>query len=270
MPSLSVIIYQTELEQKLDKRGVVLLSVVLIIIFFSVAALAITTYIIESTRLNLTNIDQQKAIYAAQAGVMYAMVDYINNGSITEVSDVSVATDTSFSIGGSGMFFLADCSNPTIIAGRKLKDVNMTNLNSTNAVTITHMQVSWTPDGGENLISIDLGRATVEWSGTAQSGTNIDMLDYTIGAGVTENDVWLDWETGTNIVPMIVSAILTFSDGSTVEILLLNAGHGSDNAIVITSTGETATTFTCKRTLKAAYDIGTNEIVSWEESEDHL
>ncbi len=254
----------------MNSQGVALLSVVLIIVFFGIAALAITTYITEALRLNVANIEQEKAIYAAQAGIMHAIVDYVNNGSITEVSDVSLDTNLSFSIGGAGMFFLADCSSPRIIANRKLKDITMTNLNSADSVTITHMQVSWTPDAGENLISIDLGRGTVEWSGTAQSGTNIDMTDYTIAAGTTENDVWLDWETGSDITSMTISAILTFSDGSTVEIMLLNAGSGSDNAIIITSTGEATASYTCQRTLKAGYDVGTSEIISWEESEDHL
>ena len=146
----------------------------------------------------------------------------------------------------------------------------MTNLNSVDSVTITHMQVSWTPDGGENLTGIDLGRAAAEWTGTASSGTNIDMTDYTIGPGVTENDVWLDWEVGTDITTMTISAVLTFSDSSTLEIVLLNAGQGSSNAIVITSTGKAATPDTWQRTLKASYDIGTSEIVSWEESQEHL
>jgi len=259
-----------EFEEKLNNKGIVLLSVILIIVFFSVAAIGITTYIVEALKLNVAHINQEKAFYAAQAGVMHAIVDYVNNGSITAVTDTQIATDTYFSIGGSGMFFLADASNPTIIASRKLKDVSMTNLNSTSAVTITHMQVSWTPDGGENLISIDLGRATVEWSGTAPSGTNIDMADYTIGAGVTENDVWLDWETGSDITAKTISAILTFSDGSTVEIILLNAGMASNQEIVITSTGKFTGTYTHERTLKASYDIGTSEITSWEESQEHL
>jgi len=254
----------------MNNKGIALIAVIFIIVLLAIVALGIVTYITEILNYNIAFVDQEKALYAAQAGVMSAIVDYVNNGSITAETDVNVTGNLYYSTGGSGMFFLADSSSPTIIAGRKLKDVSMTNLNSVDDVTITHMEVSWTPDGGENLISIDLGRATVEWTGTAPSGTNIDMIDFTIPAGTTENDVWLDWDVGSDITSMTISAILTFSDGSTVEILLLDAGMASDNAITITSTGRVVGTKTWRRTLKVGYDIGTSEIVSWEESQDHL
>ena len=252
------------------KRSIVLIEVIIIIVLLAIVVLGIATYISEALNFNVTSINQQKAIYAAQAGVMKAIVDYETNGSITAAVDAQIADNLYYSIGGAGMFFLADCSSPSIVAGRKLKNINMTNLSSTDAVTITHMQVSWTPDGGENLTEIDLGRATAEWSGSASSGTNLDMTDYTIGAGVTENDVWLDWEVGSDISAMTISAVLTFSDASTLEIVLLEAGQGSSNAIVITSTGKVVSPYTWRRTLKAGYDVGTSGIISWEESQDHI
>lgn len=245
----------------------------LVLILMVVAgALIVTTtlFLVNMLDLNITRINQTKALEAAAAGVFAAVVDYENNTSIAEVSNVSLGDNIYYSIGGSGMFFLADCSSPRIIADRKLKDVTMTNVNSADAVTITHLQVSWTPDSGENLIAIDLGRGTVEWSGSVPSGTNVDMTDYTIGAGVTENDVWLDWETGSHISSMAITGILTFSDGSTVEITFLNSGSAGNNALVITSTGKVTSNDTWLRTIKAGYDVGTGEIVSWQESSEHL
>jgi len=254
----------------MNKRGIVLIGVIIIIVLLGIIALGIITYITEGLRFNIASVEQQKALYAAQAGIMKAIVDYRDDSSITEGTDTEIADNLYYSIGGAGMFFLADCSSPRIIADRKLKDITMTNVSSADDLTITHMQLSWTPDGGENLTSIDLGRSTVEWTGTAQSGTNIDMADFTIPAGQTENDVWLDWETGSDITSMTISAVLTFGDGSTLEIMLLNAGQGSSNAIVITSTGKAVATDTWRRTIKASYDVGTSEIISWEESQDHL
>ncbi|MBU2251760.1 MAG: hypothetical protein KKH25_05835, partial [Candidatus Omnitrophica bacterium] len=213
--------------------------------------------------------NQQTALYAAQAGVMAAVADYKNDGLVTAQTDTQIAANTYYSFGGSGMFFIADCSSPSIVADRKIKNISMTNVGATD-LTITHMQVSWTPNNGENLINIDLGRATSEWSGTAPSGTNIDMIDYTIPAGTTENDVWLDWSVGSSISSKTISVVVTFSDGSTVEIMLLDAGLGSANAMMITSTGKVVAPDTYRRTLKAAYDVGTSEIISWEESQEHL
>lgn len=255
----------------MNKKSILLMEVVMIIVLLSFVALGISAYLFNALGLDVSNANQDKALYAAQAGVMSAIVDYVNNGSITAETDIELEPGVFYSTGGAGMFFLADASNPSVIANRKLKNIHMTNLSSTDDITITHMEVSWIPDGGENLISIDLGRATAEWTGTAQSGTNIDMTDYTIPAGVTENDVWLDWEVGSDITSMTISVILTFSDGSKLEIVLLDEGLGAASAIVITSTGKVVEmSDTWKRTLKAAYDTGTSEIISWEESEDHL
>jgi len=253
-----------------NNKAVTLIGVIIMIVFLSIVALGIVVYISEGLKFNTARINQEKALYAAQAGIMKAVVDYVNNGSMSAETDTQITDNIYYSIGGAGMFFLADCSNPMIVAVRKLINITMTNVNAVEDVTITHMQVSWTPDGAENLISIDLGRGVAEWSGTAQSGTNVDMIDYTIGAGTTENDVWLDWELGSDITSMTITAVLTMSDGSTVEIMLLDEGLGSSNAVVITSTGKVVTSDTWKRTLKANYDVGTSKIISWEESQGHL
>ncbi|MCF7908238.1 MAG: hypothetical protein K9L86_05165 [Candidatus Omnitrophica bacterium] len=250
-------------------KSFALIAVIIIVVLMAIVALGIVVYISQALEYNIASIDQQKAFYAAQAGVMAAVADYEADGLVSAQADIAIDPNTYYSFGGSGMFFIADSSTTNIIANRKLKNVSMTNV-SGGDLTITHVQVSWTPDAGENLISIDLGRATAEWTGTAQSGTNIDMADFTIPAGTTENDVWLDWEIGSDITPMTITAVITFSDGSTVEVMLLNSGLTSDNVMNITSTGKIVTNYTWRRTLKAAYDIGTSKIVSWEESQDHI
>ncbi len=254
----------------MNRKGQILIPILMLVIISVIIVSGIVMFTSQLVRLNMARGYLAKAVYAAQAGVYKAIVDYRNDGTITAETDTEIADNLYYTIDGSGMFFLADCSNPSIIAGRKLKDVSMTNVNSADDVTITHMQVSWTPDGGENLISIDLGRATVEWSGTAQSGTNIDITDYTIPADTTENDVWLDWEVGSDITSMTVTAVLTFSDFTTTEITLLDNGLGSNNAMIITSTGKVTARDTWNRTIHAGYDVGTDEIISWKESASHL
>jgi len=176
----------------MNNKGIMLIGVIIIIVALSIVALGIVVFLGENLRLDTARINQARAFYAAQAGVMKAIVTYRNSGSLSAETNTQLFGNTYYSIGGSGMFFIANCSNPTIIASRKIKNISMTNVSSTQSLTITHMQVSWAPDGGETLTSIDLGRGTTEWTGTATSGTNIDMTDYTIGPGVTENDVWLD------------------------------------------------------------------------------
>ncbi len=251
-------------------RAQILIPVIMLIIIAVILISGIVIFLSQMINLNLARSELTKAVYAAQAGAYKAIVDYKNTGSITAETDTQIADNTYYSIGGAGMFFLTDCSNPRINANRKLIDITMANVNSIDSITITHMQVSWAPDGGENLISIDLGRGTSEWSGIAQSGTNIDMADYTIPAGTTENDVWLDWEVGTDITNMTITAVLTFSDASTLEITLLDEGLGASKAIVITSTGKITARKTWRRTIKAGYDTGTDEIISWNEATGHL
>ncbi|NQT94990.1 MAG: hypothetical protein HQ572_00925 [Candidatus Omnitrophica bacterium] len=254
-------------------KGQVLIITIILILVTGIIISSVAFFLNQVINLNLARMHQAKAVYAAQAGIYKAVVDYVNTGSITAETDTQIATNIFYSIGGAGMFFLPDCSNPSIIADRRIKNISMTNVSTTD-ITITHVQVSWTPDGGENLTAIDFGRATVEWSGTAQSGTNIDTIDFTLAAGVTENDVWFDWEPGTKILggaePWTITAVYTLSDGSTVTFTMLENGQGTDNAIVITSTGKVIARETWKRTIKAGYDVSTSEITSWRESTAHL
>ena len=78
-----------------------------------VILIAIATILITSTSFFLSEILSQhraednkvKSIYAARAGIMAAIVDYENNGSITEVTDVQISGNIYYSLGGSGMFF---------------------------------------------------------------------------------------------------------------------------------------------------------------------
>ena len=254
----------------MSNRGQILIPTVILIIVVTIIISGVIMFLSEMTRLTLARAHLTKAVYAAQAGVYAAIVDYTNNGFITAETDTEIADNLYYSISGSSMFFLTDCSNPSIIASRKLKNISMTNVNSVDSLTITHMQVSWTPDGGEDIISIDLGHATAEWTGTAQSGTNIDIIDFTIPASTTENDIWLDWAVGSDITSMTVTAVLTFSDASTVDITLLDNGLGSSNAMMITATGKVTARETWKRTIIAGYDVGTDEIISWRESTSHL
>jgi len=253
-----------------DKGQALIIPIILMLLVVIIIS-SVAFFLAQVLDLDLVRIYQTMAVYAAQAGIFDAIVEYRNTGFISAETNTQITDNIYYSLGGAGMFFLADSSNTSILANRKLKDISMTNVNSTTDVTITHIQVSWTPDGGENLISIDLGRATVEWSGSASSGTNIDMTDFTIPADTTENDVWLDWAVGDDITSLTVTAILTFGDGSTVEITLLDEGLASDNALIITSTGSVVTSSdTWKHTIKAGYDVGTSEIISWKQSFDHL
>lgn len=254
----------------MKNNGQVLIATIILIVLVAIIIFTITIFLNQMVSLNIARNNMAKAVYAAQAGIYKAVVDYRNTGLITAETDTQIDTNTYYTIGGAGTFFLPDFSNPTIIASRKIKDVSITNLSGVDDLTITHMQISWTPDGGENLEEIDLGRGTAEWSGTAQSGTNIDIIDYTISANTTENDIWIDWEVGTDITAMTITGLLTLSDGSVVEFNFLEDGKGTDNAFVITSTGKFTGESTWKRTIKAGYDITTDEITFWKESQTHL
>jgi len=254
----------------MSNRGQILIPTVILIIVVTIIILGVIMFLSEMTRLTLARGHLAQAVYAAQAGIYGAIVDYENNGSITAQTDTQIADNLYYSINGSGMFSLADCSSPSITANRKLRDIAITNVNSADSLTITDMQVSWDPDGGEDLIAIDLGKGSDEWTGTAQSGTNIAIIDYTISAGTTESDVWFDWAVGSDITSMTITVILTFSDSSTTEITLLDSGSGSSNAMVITATGKVTARETWKKSIHAGYDIGTSEIISWRESTSHL
>ncbi|MFC1708650.1 hypothetical protein ACFL2J_01125 [Candidatus Omnitrophota bacterium] len=256
----------------MNNKGIMLIGVIVIIVALSIAALGIATFLTEALRSNVINVNQKKALYMAQAGIMQAIADYNESGGGAgfwdSAQNENVGEEFYFHLGEDANFLLVDASAPQI-DGQEYKRIHIKNINDTDTITITDMVVSWTFVG--NLTEVTLAGASV-WTGTETSPASIDIADTALA---TEDEYLGDddqiWEFSADISGDIICTFI-FSDGSQVKAYLLKDDLSGNSEFSITATGEirSGTTVEARRTLTASYDIGTSEITSWQESQSHI
>jgi len=254
----------------MKNNGFVLIGLIIIIVLLSIVVLGITTYISEALLLNVSDINQEKAIYSAQAGVMRAIVDYVDGGSWDSAQNVNVIGEFYYHLGQDSNFLAIDASNPETSGGDKhLRKIPIENINASDDIIITDMIVSWTFGGNITKVKLD---NTEVWSGTATTPASIDVTDFTLTPGAVysgNNDQ--KWEFQNAISGDVVVTFI-FGDGSQRKAILLDNDSGADNEFSITATGEVrnGANVEARRTIEATYDVGTSEITSWEESQIHI
>ncbi len=254
----------------MKNKGFVLIEVIIIIVLLAIITLGITVYISEALLLNISDINQEKAIYSAQAGVMRAIVDYVDGGSWDSAESINVVGEFYYHVGQDANFLVIDASNPETSGGDKhLRKIPIENINSSGDIIIADMVVSWTFGG--NITKVKLGNTDV-WSGNTASPASIDVTDLTLTPGAVysgNNDQ--KWEFQ-NAIDGDVIVTFIFGDDSQRKAVLLDDNFGSDNEFSITATGEVrnGAKVEARRTINATYDVGTSEITSWEESQNHI
>lgn len=256
----------------MNNRGIMLIGVIIIIVALSIVALGITTFLSEALRANAKDINQEKALYMAQSGIMQAIADYnkigAGSGLWVSVENENVDDEFYFHLGEDTNFLLVDASSPQI-DGQEYKRIPIQNINDTDSITVTDMVVSWTFGG--NITEVTLAGSSV-WTGTEASPASIDITDTAIASEASHSgDDDQIWEFSAAITGNIVCTFI-FSDGSQVKTYLLKDDLSGNNEFSITATGEvrSGSTVLARRTLTVTYDVGTNEITSWQESQNHI
>lgn len=250
----------------MNKNGITLVAVIMIIILLIVIVGGITSYITERLRLNASNINQAKALYMAQAGIMSGIVDYKADGLWSPQSDINVTGEFYYSIGESANFLLVDASN-ILANGRIINRWPIKNINASSSITINSLIVSWTFGG--NIKAVKLGGVFVFNGPAAPSPAAINISPaFIIASGASyngTNDQYLQFDSN---VSGTASITFNFSDGSSFKTYLLKNGNKANNEFSLKSTGKikTGSTVEARRTLVATYDIATNNFTSWEES----
>lgn len=257
----------------MNKKAIVLIELIIIIVLLAIVATRIAIYITESLRLNVSNIEQEKALYAAQAGVMSGIVDYKPDGLWSPGRDVNVNAPSEFyyHLGQNANFLWVDASNP-IANGRILSRIPIKNINASASITVTDLIVSWTFAG--NITGVWLCGQKV-FTGTATSPASLNITDTTLTSGAAFNDDNKQAFRFSNNISATADIVVTFifSDGSSYKAYLLKGGKGANKEFSIKATGmvKSGSTVKARRTLVATYDTGgTGTITSWEESQSQI
>ena len=254
----------------MNNKGVLLIGVIIIIVLLAVITVGITTYITEGLMLNVSNINREKAMYMAQAGVMAAISDYKVGGAWSEAENENIEGEFYYHIGEDANFLWVDASNPAV-SGKFLKRIPIKNIHDTDSITITDMVVSWSFGG--NITQVYLGSSLV-WSSSATSPATIDITDFNISSGTLHSGAGdQQWKFSKNITSGFdVTVTFIFSDGSSRKAILSKNQKAGNSEFSIKSTGEvrSGSSVDSRRTLVATYDLAEDEITSWEESQDHI
>ena len=254
----------------MNKKGIILVEVIIVITLLAIIVSGITVYIGETLRFDVVSIQQDKALYAAQAGVMRAIVDYQDGGIWDSAQDVNLSDNVYYHVGEDANFLVVDTSNSQISGGGdRLRRIPIQNINASSSITITDMTVSWTFGG--DIERVRLGGSSV-WNDQSISPATLEIADFTITSGTSHtgnNDQRWQFE---NSISGDVIVTFIFSDGSSYEVMLLDNGSAVNNEFSIKATGEVrnGSTVEARRTLVATYDVGEDEITSWEESTSHI
>lgn len=256
----------------MDNKGQLLIITIILIVITGILLASVVFFLSQDINLNLVRSQQTKALYAAQAGIYKAIMDYRNDGSWQSESNTGIGTNISYSIGESSNFLRVDASSPILFnSNRTLGAVYLYNVNSSTNISIDSLSISWTPDNSETVNDISIGGIS-QWSGTAASGDTITLSYTFIAGGIYALEI--TWSA--DVSEKTISVTFDFDDGSSVSVELIQGGSpgvpstsGADS-FLIKSTGIAVSRDTYKKTITAAYDVTAQEIISWQEVINHI
>jgi hypothetical protein len=200
---------------KRSVRGWLLVGFIIVLTFVFVVLAGVVFFLSEHRKILSHHLNQARAVYLAQAGIMHALYEFRRNEGIERkayslanpAGPAPGASEDAFTIGGKdGDFLLANMIPAAIlriavIRTDLLHSWTLRNALRNDQITITHMRVSWNPvPKGQGVRRILLGNTKVYpcgggfWSSNpAQSGQLIDL-------GVCKFDIDPNTEVGDNIV----------------------------------------------------------------------
>jgi type II secretory pathway pseudopilin PulG len=192
------------------------------------------------------------------------LVSYVSNYRQTVPTPTDMAADIE-----------ADISNISWSGnGKRLMNLTLTNIGTSTAI-VTEITSSWVVNTAVDMDRYRFDTSAV-WSGSSLSGDTIDITDWNIDAGVS-ND--LELRFGSNVSDETqITVLLTFSDGSTKEIIIDFVGgncgpQADDFNIDIASAGitggsdEQLSGITIENTTASTCDVEVDTITaSWGDS----
>ena len=255
-----------------DRKGFALVVVIILILVIAAIMLGLASFVVNSEYLVTSRAARETALYDAQAGIYWALIDYITDSSITKVTSDSSLGVGSYKVGKDANLLLIDADRPLGITTTSLTNIGLANI-GTSSVIINRVVMQWSFGG--NITRVTLGGASgpgYSWTGTKTSPADIILsTPYTIAAaGTYANNSFL-FSSAVPLNAVISATFYCSGDGSSREAMLYNNGRSGNKEFSITATGKVAAgKLTWKRTIEATYDVGTSKITSWNETESHL
>lgn len=272
------------------RRGILLITVTMLIVVISLIVFSTVSALSQRSRLGVIEAWKHQALMAANAGLMKAAYEALQNKDFSTVEatlDGKQRYKYSFSEGGGGggsgsNFVYLDASTSSLSSSnRYINNWKIINSNPSVSYQITHLRINWSGPRVRTLQRIYLGNlATAKWTGSAATGTLIPITpNVNLPAGTTLGSNQLRFNNSMNA--FIVNMTVYLNDGSTVSAQIWPASSptpptppgGDPNSIKITGqVVEGSGPVRMRQTIIASLEIssGTLKIKKYNETTDHL
>lgn len=256
----------------MDKKGIALIAVIMLITFISVAVLGTSAFIAQ--RLIGVNVQQRdmRCRYNAQAGLNYAIYQYRNSGTLYSGNDIAIDPLNSFSVstaGSAASSLTVDATGSTLASSnRNLVGITLANSSSASAITIDRMIVTWT-GSSRTLQNIRINNSNVWNTNVSSSPADLDITDTAIAVGDTANLTRVRWNS--SMTGRTITLQFVFTDGSTSNACTVYPAPGSacsggaSTTLTITSMGKTSGSG-MYRSVQATYTVATGNISNYSET----
>jgi hypothetical protein len=255
----------------MNKKGLALIAVIIIVLFVSLAVLGVTGFI--ANRFLGFDVQQRlmRCIYNAQAGIQYAIYQYRQSGTLY-ASGTTVAIDannafriTSSSSGTQASALVVNATASALTSSsRNLTGITLQNT-SGSSITIDCMIVTWS-GSTRTMQDIIINGVTVWNVGTSTTPANVDITNTAISASSTLPLTRVRWNS--SMAGRTITLRFVMLDGSTTSLCTVFPRPAStcttagSSTLTITSMG-TTTGSSLYDTVRATYNTTTGNISTY-------
>lgn len=265
----------------LKKKGFTLIASVILIIFTSITALSLSTFIVQRFTQNETETRTLRAIYLAQAGIndalyWYRQRDRTANGAVT-LGQVNIDANNSFVLSANDADLLmvntsgsnlAPATGTVILRYRQLRGWNIQNATNSRTITIVSMTVTWNGVPTDRRLQQVWLSGAQRWppgggNGAAQSGDNCNINNFTLNRTpsiYSNNRLIFNY----NMTGATVDVQFFMSDGSNKTITLYTLPVPNTYNFNVNSLGQTIGS-NLTRTVRAEYNARTGRVADYRE-----
>lgn len=248
-----------------EKKGITLVTAVILIVFASAIALSTATFITQRFSQSTVYSFRDKCIYLAQAGLHYAIYQYRStatpySGTVSNIDGNNGYAVVATTGGGSGTFVVNSTNANLSNSNTYIVNDTVTN-NSSSAVVVNQITVTWTKSP-KTLKDILINNVTVWSGGISTSPAVCPVSNFTIPANTTYNITRVRFNSSmggeTN-----ATILFQFTDGSTAGSCIIypkqNSTCSKSGNLTIKSMGKAAGS-TAYRSIQATYNTATGHI----------
>lgn len=168
----------------MNKKGIVLVAAVILIIFAAVVTFSITTFIIQRLSQEQDNQARAKYIYLAKAGIhnaiyFFRLHDIAGNGYFS-LGQTNIDANNFFVLSATAADLLMLNTSHSSVGNqgnRDLLGLTIQNATNTKAITIDRMIVTW--NNNRKLKQIRINNSDV-FNGNLKSPANVNITNFTL------------------------------------------------------------------------------------------